>query len=163
MATLLHTLPMTLPSPWSLLLCLCYRLFQLYPSHLMLVCSPPATQQAHSGWGLSPDEALLGNSLKTMDLWVVFPFFNDWRRHLGAPGFFWRESELWIWMSASTVNEAIMGSAGFLKTCCWWRCWWETWHSEGQAVQPYGMCVGSPWQLAGVVSLTYGSCRQHEE
>lgn len=137
MATLLHALP--LPSQWSLLLWLCYRLFQLCPSQL--VCSTSATQQVHSGWCLS-HEAALGTVWKP---WICeFPFFNDWRRHLRAPSCFWEESELWIWTSASIINEALMGSAGFLKTFCWWRCWWETWHSEGQAVQPYGNVCWQP-------------------
>lgn len=122
----------TLPSQWSLLPWLCRRLFQLCPSQLVLVCSPPATQQMLWGWRLPPDQAVLGNSLKTMHLWVAFPLFNGWRGHLGAPSCFWEESELRIRMSASIINEAIMGSAGLLKTCCWWRCWWQTWHSRAK-------------------------------
>lgn len=150
-------LPQTLPSQWWLLLWLCYRLFQLYPSQL--VCSTPATQK-HSGWCLSPDKAALGTVWKQ---WTCEWCFHFLMTEEDISGCFWEESEPWIWMSASIINEAIMGSAGFLKTCCWWRCWWEAWHSEGQAVQPYGMCVGSPWHLAGVASLTYGSWGQHEE
>lgn len=128
----------------------------------MLVCRPPVTQLTRSSWGVSPDVAVVGSHLKTVDLWILFPFFNDYRRHLRTPCCFWDESELWVCMGANIINEVIMGSAGSLKTCCWWRRWWETWHNVGQAVQPYGMFVGSSWQLAGVGFLAYGSCRQHE-
>lgn len=33
------------PSWWSLVLWLCYRLLQLYLSHLVLVCSPSVTDR----------------------------------------------------------------------------------------------------------------------
>lgn len=120
---------------------------------------PTCNPQAHSSWGLWADVAVVGSHSKTVD---PFPFFNDYRRHLRTLCCFWVKSGLWVCMGASIMNEAVTGSAGFPKTCCWWRCLWETWCSADQAVQPYGMCIGSPWQLAGAGFLAYGSCRQHE-
>lgn len=95
---------------------------------LQPTCNPAGALRLRSltWWGCS------GEQFENLGPVSSLSVFSDWRRHLRAPSCLWEESELWIRMSASIIKETITGSAGFLKTCCWWRCRWETWHSRAK-------------------------------